>query len=539
MGTQSLKLKSWLREYRWLLLSEGLLATSIFYIDLSLELGVAGGVLYITLILVALWARQKHFILGAAVLGTALTVLGYWLSPPGGEFWKVAVNRALSILLIWGTAFFCYLFKLNEQGLQEAHDQLGEQFKSLAKKDSELEFVNKQLEEKVEERTKKLKTSNLFLEQEVKKNVRAKKELENVHIRLRTIVNAAGTGIYGIDLEGRVAFCNFSAAAMFGYDIDEIVGEKSHDLTHHSRKDGSPYPKEECYICSTYILGATYRVDDEVFWRKDGTSFLVEYITVPLFEEGTLVGAVVTFKDISAQKQNERERETLLSDLEHMNVELKSFAHVVSHDLKEPLRGITFNSKWLVEDFGEILGVAGKEYIERITDNSERMSNLIDGLLKFSEVGNIQELTIPVQSGPLVEMVIKGIRPAGDIDIQIRAPMPEVVYPPIRLEQVFQNLIVNAIKHFGKQKGKVVVSCTETEGFWQFEVWDNGQGIHPQHFDRIFKMFQSLDNKKSSDSTGIGLALVKKIVEQNGGGIQVESEVGEFAAFKFTVPKKV
>lgn len=248
MGTQSLKLKSWLREYRWLLLSEGLLATSIFYIDLSLELGVAGGVLYITLILVALWARQKHFILGAAVLGTALTVLGYWLSPPGGEFWKVAVNRALSILLIWGTAFFCYLFKLNEQGLQEAHDQLGEQFKSLAKKDSELEFVNKQLEEKVEERTKKLKTSNLFLEQEVKKNVRAKKELENVHIRLRTIVNAAGTGIYGIDLEGRVAFCNFSAAAMFGYDIDEIVGEKSHDLTHHSRKDGSPYPKEECYI---------------------------------------------------------------------------------------------------------------------------------------------------------------------------------------------------------------------------------------------------------------------------------------------------
>ncbi len=539
MGIKSLERKSWLQEYQWFLLFEGLLASGIFFVDLSLELGVAGGVLYIVLVLVALRARQKRYVWAAAVLGTTLTAVGYWLSPPGGEFWKVAINRIISLLLIWGTAFFCYLLKLNEENLEEAHGQLGEQFKDLAKKDAELEFVNRQLEKKVEERTQKLQAMNLFLEQEVNKNILASKELENTHQRLTAIVNASGVGIYGLGLDGRATFCNFAGAAMIGYDIDEIVGEKQHELIHHSRPDGSPYPKEECFIYSGLTSGACYRVGDEVFWRKDGTCFQVEYISSPLFEGGDLVGAVVTFKDISAQKKIERERETLLSDLEYMNVELKSFAHAVSHDLKEPLRGITFNSTWLIQDFGEILGEEGEKYLERISHNTERMYHLINGLLQFAEVGNVQELSIPVQSGALVESVIRSLPTEGDIAIEIQEPMPEVVFPPIRLEQVFQNLIVNGVRHFGKQKGKVVVSCKDIDEFWQFQVWDNGQGIHPKHFDRIFEMFQSLDRNKSPDSTGIGLALVKKIVEQNGGKVQVESEIGEFTCFSFTVRKTV
>ncbi len=518
---------------------EGLLAAFIFYVDLSMELGIAGGVLYVSLVMMALWARQKRYIWVAAVMGTILTVLGYWLSPPGGEFWKVAVNRALSILLIWGTAVFCNLFKLSEEDLQNANDQLEEQFKALAKKDAELECVNKELEARVDERTRKLQASNMFLEREIEKNVQAKKELENTHLRLRTILNASGVGIYGLDLEGKTTFCNPSGAAMIGYSIDELVGKNQHELIHHSRKDGSPYPREECFIYSAFALGASYRVRDEVFWRKDGSSFQVEYISTPIFEDGVLAGAVVTFKDISAQKHIERERETLLSELEQMNIELKNFAHAVSHDLKEPLRGISFNTKWLAEDFGEIIGGEGKEYLDRLNDNSERMRNLINGLLKFTEVGNIKELSVPVKTGPLVENIVKNLPPAGDIQVEIHSPMPEVMYSPIRLEQVFQNLIVNGIRHFGKQKGKVVVSCADNGEFWCFEIWDNGQGIHPQHFDKIFEIFQSLDRKKSSDSTGIGLALVKKIVEQNGGKIYVESEVGKFSQFRFTVPKMV
>ncbi|MBT5631898.1 MAG: PAS domain-containing protein [Nitrospina sp.] len=538
MGTGHKIHKSWLQEYRWFLLLEGFLASGIFYTDLSLELGVAGGTLYVSLVLVALWARQKRYVWGMAVLGTLLTVLGYWLSPPGGEFWKVLTNRILSLLIIWATAVLCYLFKVNEFELEEAHGKLEAQFRSLAKKDVALEYFNRKLEEKVEQRTDQLHATNLFLEREVKNNLQAKKELENAHLRLKTIVNAAGVGVYGLDLEGKTTFCNPAGAAMLGYQVEELVGKSQHALIHHSRPDGSTYPKEECLIYSAFAKGVSYRVRDEVFWRKDGTPIPVEYISSPLYEGKTIVGAVVTFKDISAQKQIEREREILLSDLEHKNIELKNFAHAVSHDLKEPLRGISINSNWLLQDYEEVLGEAGKKLLDRLSFNAEKMYHLINGLLKFAEVGNSKELSAPVQSGYLVATIIRYLPPEKSIEIEIKAPMPEIVYPPILLEQVFQNLIVNGIRHFGKKKGKVVVSCISQEKFWCFRVWDNGQGIKKQHFDRIFEMFQCLDRHTSPESTGIGLSLVKKVVEQNGGKIWVESEFGEYTCFNFTVPKK-
>ena len=401
MRTRPQKYKGWLREYRWFFLLEGLLAAGIFYVDLSLELGVAGGVLYVSLVLVALWARQKRYVWGAAVLGTLLTVLGYWLSPPGGEFWKVLLNRVISLLVIWATAFLCYLFKVSEEALGETYSQLEDQFKSLAKKDAELEFINRQLEEKVEERTKKLKTTNLFLEREVKKNLQANKELES------------------------------------------------------------------------------------------------------------------------------------------MNVELKNFAHMVSHDLKEPLRGINYNAQWLQDEFGEVLEEKGRKFLSRLTHNTDRMYHLINDILQFAEVGNTEGLSVPVSSGELVESVVRVLVPQENIEIEIQQPLPEVNYPPVRLKQVFQNLIANGVRHFGKPAGKIVISCESQSQYWCFKVWDNGQGIDEKHFARIFEMFQSLDRKESPDSTGIGLALVKKIVEQNGGDIQVESEFGEYTCFSFTVPKIV
>ncbi|MBT5551602.1 MAG: PAS domain S-box protein [Nitrospina sp.] len=539
MGTEHLMRKGWLQEYRWFLMLELLLAAGIFYLDLSLELGVASGVLYLSLVLVALWARQKHYVWGMAGLGTFLTILGYVYSPPGGEFWKVALNRAISLMIIWVTAFLCILFKKNEAALEEAHSQLGDQFKDLAKKEAELGYFNKKLEEKVEERTEQLHAANLVLEREVENNLQAKKELEDAHLRLKTIVNAAGVGVYGLDLEGKTTFCNPSGAAMLGYDVEEFFGKPQHALIHHSRPDGSPYIREECLIYSAFTEEATYQINDEVFWRKDGTSIQVEYISSPIYEGQTVVGAVVTFKDISAQKQIEGEREALLSNLEHKNVELRNFAHVVSHDLKEPLRGISINSKWLLQDFRERLGKEGEKLLDNLQYNTEKMYRLINGLLQFAEAGNSRELSSPVQTGPLIETIVRYLPPEKSIEIEIQKPMPEVDYPPVALEQVFQNLIINGIRHFGKQEGKVVVSCESQNQYWCFRVWDNGQGIQKQHFTRIFEMFQSLDKKTFPDSTGIGLSLVKKIVEQNGGRVWVESEFGEYTCFNFTVPKEL
>ncbi|MBT3921757.1 MAG: PAS domain-containing protein [Nitrospina sp.] len=298
-------------------------------------------------------------------------------------------------------------------------------------------------------------------------------------------------------------------------------------------------PREECFVYQAFKRGAVFRIVDEVFWRKDGTPFPVEYTSSPLFEGETVVGAVVTFKDISAQKYIEGERETLLAELENMNIELKNFAHVVSHDLKEPLRGINYNAQWLQDEFGEVLEEKGKKFLNRLTHNTDRMYSLINDILQFAEVGNTEELSVPVSSGELVESVVRVLAPQENIEIEIQQPMPEVGYPPVRLKQIFQNLIVNGVRHFGKPTGKIMVSCASQNQYWCFKVWDNGQGIHEKHFSRIFEMFQSLDRKESPDSTGIGLALVKKIVEQNGGEIQVESEFGEYTCFSFTVPKMV
>jgi PAS domain S-box-containing protein len=537
MGTRHTEYRSWLRVYRWFLLLEVLLAAGIFYLDLSMELGVAGGVLYVSLVLVALWAKQKRYVWAMAVLGTFLTILGYMISPSGGELWKAVMNRVISLLVIWATAVLCYFFKVSEQALEEAHSKLEDQFNKLAKKDVELEHFNKQLEDKVEQRTDQLHATNLFLELEVKNNLKAQIEIENAHLRLKTIVNAAGVGIYGLDLEGRITFCNLAGAAMLGYNVEEFIEKNQHALIHHSGTDGSPYPRDECFIYSALTNGATYHVEDEVFWRKDGTSIQVEYISSPLYEGETISGAVVTFKDISAQKQIEGEREILLSDLEHKNTELKNFAHVVSHDLKEPLRGITINAKWLLQDFKEILGEEGKKHLDRLHFNTEKMYHLINGLLKFAEVGNSKELSASVSSEALVKTIVKYLPPEKNIEIEIQKPMPEVDYPPILLEQVFQNLIVNGIRHFGKKNGKVVISCESQERYWCFRVWDNGQGIKKQHFSRIFEMFQSLDLERSPESTGIGLSLVKKVVERNGGKVWVESEFGAYTCFSFTVPK--
>ncbi len=539
MDSNSEKQIGWLQEYRWFFLVQGCLAAGIFYADLSIELGVATGVPYICLVLVSLWARQKRYVWIAAALGSILTIIGFWLSPPGGEIGKVLANRFLALLAIWVTAILCYLFKKNEAALEEANAILKEQFATLKLKDVELELTNRELEGNIAQRTHQLLLTNLNLEKEIEKNLEAHKELETTHYQLSTILETAGVGIYGLDLQGRTTFCNPSGATMVGYEIDEMIGKMQHDMIHHTQPNGKPYPIEQCQIYAAIRLGANYRIRDEVFWKKDGSSFPVEYISSPVFEGQKIVGAVVTFKDISVQKHIEEEREGLLSNLEHVNAELRSFAHMVSHDLKEPLRGISYNAKWLLDDFGGKLGDEGKKLVSLLTHNTQRMHNLITGILEYAEVGKANINPPLLRSSIVAEGVVKYLKPEPGIEISIQDSMPEVVYQNYHLEQIFQNLISNGMRHLGKPEGKIVVSCADQNEAWCFNVWDNGKGIESKHFDRIFEMFQSLDRKNSPESTGIGLTLVKKIVEQNGGRVWVESEVGKFTCFKFTVPKNV
>ena len=270
--------------------------------------------------------------------------------------------------------------------------------------------------------------------------------------------------------------------------------------------------------------------------RTDGT--VIDYCTNPQCINDKIVGRVWSFRDITEKYRTQQEQERLLRQVADINEELSHFAYVVSHDLKAPLRGIKMLAEWLVADHGSKLDDEARESFDLLQSRVERMHNLIEGILQYSRVGRVQEDRIDVDLNALLSDIVDAIAPPEHISIRIDGPLPTLVCEPTRIGQVFQNLLSNAVKYMDKPTGDIVIACEDTGDTWTFRVADNGPGIEEQHFDRIFKIFQTLNSRDEYESTGVGLTLVKKIVERCGGRIWVESEVGQGSTFLFTLPKQ-
>ncbi len=232
------------------------------------------------------------------------------------------------------------------------------------------------------------------------------------------------------------------------------------------------------------------------------------------------------------------EIEDAYKKLENANQELKDFAHIVSHDLKAPLRGIRTVCDWILTDSAEKLGEDGKEQMNLLVSRVERMHNLIGGVLQYSRLGCLEEKRERVDLNVIISEVIDMIDLPENIKLSIEKELPEIECGQIKIMQVFGNLLGNAVKHMDKPQGQVKVSYEEEDGFWKFSVADNGPGIEEEHFERIFRMFQTLKSRDKFESTGIGLTVVKKIVESYGGRVWVESKFGEGSIFYFTLPKQ-
>jgi len=243
-------------------------------------------------------------------------------------------------------------------------------------------------------------------------------------------------------------------------------------------------------------------------------------------------------REVAVRKKAERRQAQLLKELESANRELNDFAYVASHDLKAPLRGIKTLAEWLSTDYADKLGEQGKEQMGLLLRRVERMHNLIEGILQYSRVGRVKENCAAVNLNKLMTEIIDTLAPPENITITIENELPTIECEPTRTAQVFQNLMSNAIKYMDKPQGQIKVSCVEENGFWKFNVTDNGPGIEEKHFERIFQMFQTLAPRDDFESTGIGLTITKKIVELYGGKIWVESKVGEGSTFFFTLPKQ-
>ena len=230
-----------------------------------------------------------------------------------------------------------------------------------------------------------------------------------------------------------------------------------------------------------------------------------------------------------------------LSDTSHLlsqrNQELNDFSHIVSHDLQAPLRGISNLSQWLGEDLAGKLPVKNQQQLELIQDRVVQMTALIDGLLQYARIGRESIEPAPTNIGQLLAELVDVLAPPPNFQVLFAADLPTIETPALLLKQVFTNLIGNAIKYHDRPNGRVEVLITDLGAFWQFTIVDDGPGIDPEHHHKIFGIFKTLVSRDNTKGTGIGLAIVQKIVETQGGSVWVESELGKGSAFSFTWPK--
>ncbi len=351
------------------------------------------------------------------------------------------------------------------------------------------------------------------------------------------LLGSVGEGIYGQDRQGICTFANPMAATLLGWDAPDLVGRQMHAAIHHTRAGGAPHPAEDCPIRLTIADGVPRRVADDLFWRRDGRPFPVEYTATPILEDGKVIGAVVVFRDLTERKAAAEALERQRIDLERSNAELERFAYVASHDLQEPLRTVVSFAQLLERRFGGKLGEEGEEYIRFLVGAGQRMHRLINDLLVYSRIGAAERRIAPVSAQAACAAALENLHDtvaAHGARVTV-GELPLVMGDAVQLTQLFQNLVANAVKFRHPEMAPTVTVSAERDGpYWRFSVADNGIGFDPGEQD-VFEIFRRLHSAEAYPGTGVGLAICKRIVEGLGGRIWASSRPGSGASFHFTL----
>ncbi|MCX5647269.1 MAG: ATP-binding protein [Phycisphaerae bacterium] len=378
-----------------------------------------------------------------------------------------------------------------------------------------------------------LERENQSLRQENERLHAVEEQLRESLSMLEATLEATADGILVVDLHRKIKSFNNQFKRIWGVPdaaLDARNNEETVSFVRRQLKD------PETFLVKLKELYSQPEAESfDTFDLKDGR--IVERYCRPQVIGNRVVGQVLSFRDVTEGHLAEQRQAALLHKVTDINEELSHFAYIVSHDLKAPLRGIKLVTEWLCEDYGDKLGEEAKEQMALLQSRVNRMHNLIDGVLQYSRVGRIKEDVVEVNLNELIPMIVDAIAPPEHIQITVEPNLPTVTCEKTRLTQVFQNLLSNAVKFMDKPQGKIHVGCVAEGDFWKLSVADNGPGIEAKHFERIFRIFQTLAPKDEYESTGVGLTLVKKIVELYGGRVWVESEVGKGSTFFFTFPK--
>jgi PAS domain S-box-containing protein len=366
----------------------------------------------------------------------------------------------------------------------------------------------------------------------------AETHLAQMEGRYRGLLEAAPDAMVVVDQKGEIVLLNVQAEKQFGYRRDELLGQKVTNII--------PEGFAERLIADD-LRSAEDALDQKIgtgielnALRKDGSGFPIELMLSPLESpDGILVTAAI--RDISVRRKAAAELLEKNAELNRSNEELGQFAYIASHDLQEPLRMVASYTQLLGRRYKGKLDEDADTFIAFAVDGASRMQRLIQDLLTFSRVGSRGKPLHSISSEHALEQAIRNLRVSIDASgaLVTHDPLPEVIGDEMQLTQLFQNLVGNAIKYQSQGVPNVHIGAVENgEGKYTFSVHDNGIGIDPQYFDKIFGMFQRLHKRDEFNGTGIGLAICKKIVERHGGRISVQSQPGHGSTFSFALAGK-
>ena len=399
--------------------------------------------------------------------------------------------------------------KKAESVLQEAQEEL----KSV---NDELRTMNETLEKRVQERTERLRVTSLYA---------------------RSLIEASLDPLVTISTEGKITDVNAATEEVTGCTRDELIGSDFSDFFTEPAKANAGYQR-------VFNEGSIRDYPLAIRHRSGGVSDVLYNATVFRNDAGEIQGVFASARDISALKQLEQVlRESKLlekrtAELARSNAELEQFAYIASHDLQEPLRMITSYLQIIEEDYKGKLDEDADEYIGFAVDGAKRMQTLINDLLKYSRVGTKGKSFVPISTETTLSEALDNMKVTIDETKAVitHDQLPTVLGDDAQLTQVFQNLLSNAIKFRGNSAPQIHVGVEQTPKEWVFSVRDNGIGIDMKYAERIFTIFQRLHAREEYPGTGIGLAVVKKIVERHGGRIWVESPPESGSTFYFTLP---
>lgn len=373
---------------------------------------------------------------------------------------------------------------------------------------------------------------------DISEQVRVEGRLRTLTSQSDSILESVGDGIYALDLEGKVTLVNPAAAQMLGYRQSELLGRHMHELIHHTRADGTPYPAEDSPIRKSLTHFDTVRVSDEVFWRKDGTSFPVDYVARPQFDTQTLehgevkaLGVVVAFTDTTERQALNRMKDEFIS--------------TVSHELRTPLTSVRGALGLLSGDTLASRPEKTRQMLDIAINNSDRLIRLVNDILDLERIGSGKADLHPVMCN-IEELLHRAASmqqtqsPKPDIRIFFAASGVRVWADPDRILQTLNNLLSNAIK-FSYSGGEIHLTARnldENEAI--IEVGDQGRGVPEDMLETIFERFHQVDasDSRALGGTGLGLAICRSIVAQHGGRIWATRNPDKGTTFHFTLPTR-